>query len=334
MVMVIVKRLALFILVILAVWLAVPLMLPETMAIRGRIEIDAPANLVYAQLNDFRNWPAWSSWYLRKDMPEPQYARGGYGPGGRVTWEANGNEEYLQQFTVVNSTPHHFTEIAMDFRQKAFCLSRISLSGSDAHTAVSWDLGIKTEGWKTLLFILNNKKTLEKSLSSLRKSAELRYRQGLPIVEQGTIDAFPFVSVRRQVSWNELSDKMAEFYDLIISNGGENTYQIKGYPYAIYHTLGEEYVDIECGFPVEKNSDHQGIIFSGIFSETICIITEHTGSYETLDKGHEAVKQWIDERGLIPGGPPVEIYVTDEENIDHPDLWKTRICYPIKLPWE
>lgn len=326
------RRLFFWALAIAATLLALPPLLPETMAIRGKTEVSAPPGVVYQHLNDLRNWSSWSSWNLRKEMPAPQYFCGGFGTGSRVEWKDTGEDNYLQRFTLVNSSPYQFAEIAMEFPGKAVCISRISLSGDAGQTVVSWDLGMKTEGWKTLLFILNNKNTMKKSLSSLAKSAEWWHRQGFPVVEPATIDSFPYISIRRQVSRNEVSEKMGEFYDLLINRAVKASSRISGHPFAIYHSVGEESLDIECGLPIGEETEHSGIIFSGTFSETSCIITEYTGSYESLEEGHAAVRDWMEERGLKPGGPPLEIYLTDSTLADHPDKWKTRICYPVTLP--
>ena len=332
--MVILRRLAFLVLAIIAVWLVVPPLLPDTMAFGGKTLVNAPSGAVFMYLNDFRNWSSWSSWNVRREMPVPKYFHGGFGAGSSVVWKDGSEDQYLQRFTLVTSSPHQFAEIAMDFPGKAFCISRVSLTGEANQTMVSWDLGMKTKGWKTLLFILNNKKTMNKSLSSLAKSAEWWHSQGFPVVEPGTMEAFSYISIRRQVSRDELSEKMGEFYDLLINRAVSASCRISGHPYAIYHSVDDEILDIECGLPIEEKTEHSGIIFSGTFNETQCAITEHTGSYESMEEGHTAIRNWMEERGLLPGGPPVEIYVTDNNNADLPEKWKTRICYPMILPWD
>lgn len=311
-------------------WLITPFLLPETMTVRHSVWINAPASTVYAQLNDFRNWEYWSPWNIEREMPQPLYHNGGFGQGGVAVWQAPGETGFLQRFTITKSEPHRLIEVAMDYTNKAFCVSRTELSESDGATLVSWALGVKTEGWKTLFFRMNAPKTLKKASANLLKTAELWHEQGLPVVEQGAIEEFPFVSIRRQIAWEDLSDDMAEMYDQLIKAGTDGNYTITGHPYAIYHSMGEERVDLECGFPVESAVQHQGIILSGMFSEAMCAVTEYTGNYENLESGHDAVQQWIIERGLSLSGPPMEIYLTDDSDSD-PSTWKTKICYPVSF---
>ncbi len=310
-------------------WLIIPFILPETMTVRHSVRINAPASTVYAQLNDFRNWEYWSAWNIEKEMPEPLFNNGGFGRGGAAVWQAPGETGFLQRFTITRSEPHRLIEVAMDYTNTAFCVSRIELSVSEEGTLVSWALGIKSEGWKTLFFRMNATKTLKKSSANLLKTAALWHQQGIPVVEQGAIEEFPFISIRRQIAWDDLSDAMADIYDQLIKAGTDGDYTITGHPYAIYHSMGEDKVDIECGFPVESALQHQGIILSGLFPEALCAMTEYTGNYENLESGHDAVQQWIIERGLSLAGPPMEIYLTNDSDSDDPSTWKTKICYPV-----
>lgn len=324
-------KLSLLLLPVVLVGLVLPAMLPKTFTVRHMSEIHAPAPVVFALVNDFRNWENWSAWYIWQNMPEPAYGNRGVGRGGFIEWESGQTGKYLQEFTIVKSEPHNQVEIAMDFTDKAFGVSIIEIHANGDTTLLSWSLGIKTEGWKTVFFWLNARKALRKASENLANMAELWHAQNVQIVEQGIISEFPYVSIRRQILWEDLSDAMGDIYAHLIRESGEDSYQITGHAFAMYHSMGEDKVDIECGFPVERVTSGQGITMAGIFPEINCVVTEYTGSYETLEKGHEAVQRWMTDRGYILSGPPMEIFVTSGSDTEDPSAWKTRICYPVEF---
>lgn len=319
-----------FISIILIIWLIIPYTLPETLNIRHSSGINAPARVVFVQLNDLRNWELWSPWNIR-EMPLPIYRNGGFGTGGTAEWVNGNSSTPAQRFTIVKSDPHQLIEIAMDFRDKGFVLSAIQVQQHEERTMLTWNSGLKSEGWKSIFLWLDTKRQVRKAAVNLREMAELWHSQGIQVVEQGVISAFPFVSIRRQIPWEELSESMGKMYEQLISQSGETSYNIIGHAYAVYHSMGEERVDIECGFPIEKVTDNRGIILSGTFPESDCIITEYVGNYDNLQKGHDAVQQWISERGFTLSGPPMEIFVTSATSEADPSAWVTRICYPVNI---
>jgi effector-binding domain-containing protein len=312
-----------------AIWLVTPFFFSETMVVSQSILIDAPARTVFSKINDFRNWEFWSPWRPDKDQVQAVLQNNGIGRGGAVIWQSDITDSPVQKFTITNSEPYKLIEIAMDFPGQAFGVSRIEFSENEGQSGVTWSMGVKTEGWKTFFFRINVSKAIKKALLDLSNTAMLWHNQQLPVVEAGVINTFPYVSIRRQISWEELSEAMEKMYETLISSADEGNYQIIGHPYAIYHSMGEDKVDIECGFPVDRQTEHSGIIFSGIYSEVLCAMTEYTGSYENLEIGHIAVQEWMTERGFTLSGSPMEIFMTSESGSDDPAEWKTKICYPI-----
>ncbi len=310
-----------------AIIVAVPKLMPETWTIKSEKTFEVPSKVVFVQLNDLRNWEHWSPWNMDDDSVLPSYLNGGFGPGGAIVWSSGTG--YLQRFVITQSEPHQSIEIAMDFGKDGLGISRIGLIETNTgKTLVTWNYGMKTEGWKSLPARQAIKKSIKKALNNLSSSAEFWNRQKFIVVEPGVISDFPFVSIRRQIEWDELSEEMGKMYELLASAASEGNYRIIGHPYAIYHAMGEERVDVECGYPVESQIANIGIIMSGTYSEAICAMTEYTGSFETLEKGHAAVQQWIEERNISLNGPPMEIYINNNSA-----EWTTKICYPIEVQY-
>ena len=61
----------------------------ETYTVERSVTIDAPADRVYAQLVDFRRWPAWSPWEDLDPNMRQTYSGAEAGPGAVYAWQGN-----------------------------------------------------------------------------------------------------------------------------------------------------------------------------------------------------------------------------------------------------
>lgn len=301
---------------------------PEVLTVSRSVIIDADPRIVFAQLNDFRNWPGWAVWYPEVDESRIIYHNGGLGKGGAVVFPEGESGADVEKFTIIRSDPHSSVELALDFRD-VFSVHHVQIGIQDGKRVLSWSAGFKNQGWRSLLYRLKAGRELEKSLANLAGLSALMDKQGIALVEPGMLEAFPFVSIRRQFAYETLSEDMSSLYDQMITAGTEGKFEITGHPFAIYHSLGEERVDVECGFPVREQVADIGIIRSAVFGATSCAILEYTGDYTTLEAGHTAIQEWINDRGFQLSGPPLEIYLSQGSDTLNASLWQTQICYPI-----
>ena len=51
--------------------------------------IDAPAKVVFAQINDLYNWEKWSKWHQIDPEMQLNYINHGVGEGAGYSWESN-----------------------------------------------------------------------------------------------------------------------------------------------------------------------------------------------------------------------------------------------------
>lgn len=303
----------------------VPRFLPETGSVTAKIEIKASPRTVYAQLNDFRNWQLWSAWHKESSPDDIVYGNGGIGAGAQFSFPVDAGTIIG---VMVKSEPHRMIEAAIDYPGNPFTVHHIEIQDSGEHSLVTWSLGFKHSGWRTLLFSLKASGEMKKSMNGLKNAAELWEEQSMLLVEPGLIKAFPFISIRRQIPYELLSETMSALYDQLLRAAGENHVDVVGSPYAIYHSVGDEKVDIECGFPVSNEVAGQDSISAGIFQEKGCVMLDFKGDFSRLEEGHNHIQEWIRLRDFPLAGPPMEIY---ESNDEDSTVWHTRICYPVKF---
>jgi uncharacterized protein YndB with AHSA1/START domain len=64
---------------------------PDTLRVRRSITIDAPAEAIFAHINDFRRWEAWSPYEKLDPAMKRSYSGPASGPGAVYEWEGDGN---------------------------------------------------------------------------------------------------------------------------------------------------------------------------------------------------------------------------------------------------
>ena len=64
---------------------------PSAFHVERSITVNAPPEAVFAQVNDFRAWGAWSPWEKKDPDMKRTYGATTAGPGGTYAWAGNGN---------------------------------------------------------------------------------------------------------------------------------------------------------------------------------------------------------------------------------------------------
>src|SRR6267142_2949082 len=104
----------LIVLVALIVILVVVIMLqPATYQVERSTTIAAPAPVVFAQVNDFHKWNAWSPWAKLDPAMKQTFEGAPAGNGAVYTW--TGNKEVGEgRMTITESRPSDLIKIKLD----------------------------------------------------------------------------------------------------------------------------------------------------------------------------------------------------------------------------
>ncbi len=114
---------------------------PDTFSLVRSADIKAPPEKVFAQLNDFKNWVAWSPWEkmdleMKKTFKGPASGKGSY-----YSWIGNkkvgeGNME------IIRSEPSKVVELNLNFLKpfKASNITQFALTPQGSSTHVRWEM--------------------------------------------------------------------------------------------------------------------------------------------------------------------------------------------------
>jgi uncharacterized protein YndB with AHSA1/START domain len=127
--------------VIVVVFAVVVATRPSEFRIERTATIAAPAPAVFAQVNDFHKWEAWSPYARRDPGMKKGFEGAPAGVGAVYTWSGN-NEVGEGRTTIIESRPNELIRIRLDFMRPfaATNTAEFSFKPEGERTAVTWSL--------------------------------------------------------------------------------------------------------------------------------------------------------------------------------------------------
>jgi uncharacterized protein YndB with AHSA1/START domain len=125
------KKIAIVVVVLVAALLVFAATKPDTFRVQRAASIKAPPEKVFALLNDFQRWEAWSPWEKKDPAMKRTFSVVTSGKGAQYAWE--GNREVGQgRMEIAESVPPSKVTIKLDF-----------LKPFEAHNTVEFTLDPK-----------------------------------------------------------------------------------------------------------------------------------------------------------------------------------------------
>lgn len=180
------KRVLLAIVAVVVLFAAYVAMQPSTYRIERSAIIVAPPAAVFAEVNDFHNWEAWSPWVKLDPNAKTTFEGPVSGEGAVVNW--SGNEQVGEgKMTLTESKPDDRILIRVDF-VKPFAgtnSSEFTFKPDGARTIVTWAIfGERGFIEKAICLVMNAQKMigepLEKGLANLKAVTESKLGQSQP----------------------------------------------------------------------------------------------------------------------------------------------------------
>jgi hypothetical protein len=172
------KKILLGIVGVLLVFAGVVALQPAEFRIVRSAKISAPAPAIFAHVNDFHKWEAWSPWEKRDPAMKKTFEGPGAGTGAIYSWA--GNDEVGEgRMTLTESRPAELIRIRLDFLKPFASTSTTELAFKQegSVTDVSWSMsGRKDFMSKAFCMFMNMDKMVgtdfEKGLAQLKTAAE------------------------------------------------------------------------------------------------------------------------------------------------------------------
>ncbi|WP_424629437.1 SRPBCC family protein [Bradyrhizobium sp. SYSU BS000235] len=153
---------------------------PSEYRVSRTLTMSAPAPDIFAQLNDFHRWEAWSPWAKLDPAAKVSFEGASTGKGAVFAWSGN-SKVGEGRMTLVESEPDHLVRTRTDF-VKPFVgssYSEFTLRPEGSGTVVSWTMfGQNDFIGKAMCLVISMDKMLggemEKGLASVKGLVEAK----------------------------------------------------------------------------------------------------------------------------------------------------------------
>lgn len=163
---------------VVVVFLVVAALQPSEFKISRSINIAAPPEVVFGEVNDFHKMNTWSPWLELDPAAKLTYDGPSSGTGASFSWEGNAKVG-AGRLTIAESHPNELVRLNMEFLKplKNTSTADFTLQGDKDHTQVTWSMyGQRPFLGKAINLVVNMDKMIggnfEKGLTKLKSISE------------------------------------------------------------------------------------------------------------------------------------------------------------------
>ena len=135
--------------------------------------------------------------------------------------------------------------------------------------------------------------------------------------------------VRMTAPVGDLPRIMGDVFGELGSYMGRKGIDFAGPPYALYRNMDMEALDVEMGFPVNREDIGEGRIKPGELPAGTIATALHTGPYSRLEETYGALMAYVGEKGKSAEEWMYEFYLNSPGEVE-PEELQTEICFPLK----
>lgn len=161
-----------------ALFAIVAAMQPDEFTITRSATVNAPPSRVFAEVNDFQRWRAWSPWEKLDPNLKRTYDGAATGEGAAYAWEGNGNVG-AGRMTITESRPSEQIEIRLEFIRPFAAVNTtvFDFQPQGEQTIVTWTMtGKNTFMGKAMGLLMDMDQmvggSFEEGLASMKQVAE------------------------------------------------------------------------------------------------------------------------------------------------------------------
>ena len=124
-------------------------------------------------------------------------------------------------------------------------------------------------------------------------------------------------TIRETIPMSMIGKELSAGYGEIAEASEAANETLQGTPFAVYHEVDPNEVDVELGFPV-TGEVNDGRVHTTTMEACRVASTLHVGPYDAVGPAYEALLRWIEEHDHTIAGPPRETYLNDPTTGDEP----------------
>ncbi len=306
---------------------------------RSRV-INAPADVIYNHINDFKEWPKWDPWSEAFGDMKIEYTGSDTGVGAKYSWI--GEESGEGNMEIIKTIPYTSIDQIINFKTPFESSSDIywRFEEVDGGTKVTWgmngEMDFFTRPMAASMDEMMNKdllRGLEKldSISVLSAKASAFKIEGII-----TNNEIIYVGIEsKNVAQKDMGKIMGENFPKIIKWAKDNRVNFVGSPLTLYKKWDDKtgkatFVScIPLTSKVKKIKDKD--IIQGVIKTQKCAKTIYKGDYSGSEEAWMTTFAFIEDKGLKhENSNPFEIYTVGPSEEINPNKWVTEIYIPVE----
>lgn len=173
----IIGKLAVGLLILVAILAATAFLLPREIEVSRSIVINAPAEKIFPHVNNLRKWDAWSPWAKMDPDAVFEYSGSDQGVGQEVTWRSDRRDVGNGSQKITQSIANKRVSTALDFGDMGTATAAFQFEPEGSSTRVTWGFETDTgnnplERWFGLMMDKWIGGAYEQGLDNLKSVAE------------------------------------------------------------------------------------------------------------------------------------------------------------------
>lgn len=332
----------LFIILILVIGISIYVAVqPNSFEIKRSRTINAPVEVIYSNVIDFKNWETWSSWVERDPETVITLSKQTEGVGGSYSWIDSKGSGSMK--TLETESPNSITQELQFDDYKPSEINWNFEPTDDGKTIITWKMNSNN-----IPFMLKASALIsggfdgmigpdfERSLEKL-DSVIIASMKVYSVTIQGVTNhgGGYYIYNTTSCKMDDLKTNMHEMMSRIGNYTTKNKIPMAGSPFVNYHKWDNENnaVMFSCCIPttaqvITTESD----ILTGQLEPFKAIRTTLHGDYDNLKEAWETTFEYIETNNMKPAeyGPMLEVYLTDPETTPNPANWITEIYIALK----
>lgn len=311
---------------------------PEEYKVSRETTINAPAELIFGQVNDHRNRDQWSPW----EQMDPQMTKSYSGPesGVGAIYEWSGNDSVgTGSLEIIESVPHSYIKSNLVFTSpwESSSIIEWNFDETESGTQVTWSVSGSFPGylfWMSEATMdemmgpdfergLTQLKALAESMPQPKESPDLTYKD---------VESMTYFYTAHDISWEEMSsDFYGQEYGKIFNYLAEDAAKVKHPAMAVFHEWDEENERTKMEVAIACDSEKKGndMVKRGTTYAGKTVMGSFVGPYEQTEELHNAIYTFIVNKGMQMNGSPWEVYIAGPGDDPNPENWVTEVYYPV-----
>lgn len=300
--------------------------------------INAPTEVVFENINEYRNWQGWSPWYEKDSTMVSSFPEKTSGIGASYSWTGKDGNGTIKTISVI---PNKQIIQQLDFNSGSLPTVNWSFNPIENGTKVSWEMTGKNSFPEKIYWLFkggaekNMNPIFDRGLELLdKKIARDLEKHSFEIKGLSMFGGGYYLYQSTSCKIQDMGDKLPVMFGEIQKYMAENNLESSGKPYAIFHKWDEDNRStmFSACIPVNEKIITSGNVLNGYLEPQKTFKLVFKGDYKFSEDAWKTTYEAISSLGFeaIENVEPFEVYKVSPNETANPSKWVTEIFIPVK----